>query len=203
MVSLGGKPLGTGQSCVHSIVGCDPLVPFCHQTVDATFTLAFARGTVTAPMTLHEVLPTESLTSSEARAASPGTGAYARARGSVEGGGTSGPRSWARSAVVYAVRLKGQPVRAFRVELHLPAAGPGALAVAGERARRAVEEIASEGVRVRWIRSVYVAEEDACFFVFEAPSPDAVGEASRRAAVEYERIVEGGDSPMSAKARGR
>ena len=45
MVSLGGKPLGTGQSCVHSIVGCTPLVPFCHQTVDATFTLAFARGT--------------------------------------------------------------------------------------------------------------------------------------------------------------
>ena len=46
---------------------------------------------------------------------------------------------------------------------------------------------------MRWIRSVYVAEDDACFLVFEAPSPDAVGEASRRAALEYPRIVAGGD----------
>ena len=84
-------------------------------------------------------------------------------------------------------------MKAYRVELHLPAAGPGALAVAGERARCAVEEMAREGVKVRWIRSVYVAEEDECFFVFEAPSPDAVSEASRRAAVAYERTVEGGD----------
>ena len=45
---------------------------------------------------------------------------------------------------------------------------------------------------MRWIRSVYVAEDDACLLVFEAPSPEAVGEAGRRAALEYQRIVEGG-----------
>jgi hypothetical protein len=108
LASLGGKPLGTGQSCVHSIVGCDPLVPFCHQKVDATFTLAFARGTVTAPMTLHEVLPTESLTlqRGEGRISS-GTGAFARARGSVEGGGfLEFTATGVSSALFYAVRLK-------------------------------------------------------------------------------------------------
>jgi hypothetical protein len=84
-------------------------------------------------------------------------------------------------------------MRSYLVELHLPAADPASLTAAGERARFAVEELAREGVTVRWIRSVYRAEEDACFLVFEAPSPDAVGEASRRAALEYERIVEGGD----------
>lgn len=84
-------------------------------------------------------------------------------------------------------------MRNFLVELQLPSAGAASLAVAGERARAAVEELASEGVAVRWIRSVYVAEDDACFLVFEAPSPEAVGEASRRAALEYQRIVEGGD----------
>jgi hypothetical protein len=83
-------------------------------------------------------------------------------------------------------------MNSYRVELHLPAADPASLAVAGERARWAVEELAREGVTVRWIRSVYVAEEDACFLVFEAPSPEAVSEASRRAALEYQRIVEGG-----------
>ena len=108
MASLGGKPLGTGQSCVHSIVGCDPLVPFCHQTVDATFTLAFARGTVTAPMTLHEVLPTESLTLQRGKGRiSSGTGAYARARGSVEGGGfLEFTETGVDSALFYVVRLK-------------------------------------------------------------------------------------------------
>lgn len=85
-------------------------------------------------------------------------------------------------------------MRNYLVELHLPSAGAASLAVAGERARAAVEELAGEGVTVRWIRSVYVAEDDACFLIFEAPSPEAVGEASRRAALEYQRIVEGGDS---------
>ncbi len=81
----------------------------------------------------------------------------------------------------------------YRVELHLPAADPASLAIAGERARCAVEDLAREGATVRWIRSVYVAEEDACSLVFEACSPDAVGEAGRRAVLEYERIIEGGD----------
>lgn len=82
---------------------------------------------------------------------------------------------------------------AYRVELRLPAADPGSLTLAGERARSAVEDMARDGVTVRWVRSVYVAEEDACLLVFEAASPDAVGEASRRAALEYQRVVEGGD----------
>jgi Nickel responsive protein SCO4226-like len=86
-------------------------------------------------------------------------------------------------------------MRTFLVSLRLPAAGPAALTVAGERARSAVEDLAREGVTVRWIRSVYVAEDDTCLLVFEAPSPEAVGEASRRAALEYERIVEAGGQP--------
>jgi hypothetical protein len=61
-------------------------------------------------------------------------------------------------------------MRNYLVELQLPSAGAASLAVAGERARAAVEELAGEGVTVRWIRSVYVAEDDACFLIFEAPS---------------------------------
>src|SRR3712207_8639996 len=49
-----------------------------------------------------------------------------------------------------------------RVELHLPAADPASLALAGERARGAVEDLARDGVRARWVRSVYLAEEGAC-----------------------------------------
>ena len=74
-------------------------------------------------------------------------------------------------------------MKTYRVELHQD---PGSLAIAGERARSAVEELARDGVTVRWIRSVYVAEDDASFLVFEAPSPAA--------ALEYQRIVEGGSA---------
>ena len=85
-------------------------------------------------------------------------------------------------------------MRNYLVELQLPSAGAASLALnLRSAAALEVEELASEGVTVRWIRSVYVAEDDACFLVFEAPSPEAVGEASRRAAREYQRIVEGGD----------
>jgi hypothetical protein len=91
-----------------AIAGCDPLVPFCHQTVDATFTLAFARGSVTAPMTLHELLPTESLTIQRGKGSiSSGTGTFAGARGSVEGGGfLRFTATGVDSALFYVVRLK-------------------------------------------------------------------------------------------------
>jgi hypothetical protein len=36
-----------------------------------------------------------------------------------------------------------------------------------------VEDLAREGALVRWIRSVHVAEDDACLVVFEAASPEA------------------------------
>jgi hypothetical protein len=81
-------------------------------------------------------------------------------------------------------------VKRYLVKLHLPTGGAAALAAAGERARAAAEQLVREGTAVRWVRSVYVPEDETCFLVFEGGSSDAVGEASRRAALEYERIVE-------------
>ena len=59
LTSPSGERLGTGRSCVDSIVGCDPF-PRCHQTVHATLTFDLARGSVTVPATLQEVWPDES-----------------------------------------------------------------------------------------------------------------------------------------------
>jgi hypothetical protein len=55
----------------------------------------------------------------------------------------------------------------------------------------AAEQLTREGIEIRCLRSVYVPEDDTCFLVFEGASAEAVGEAGRRAALEYERIVEG------------
>jgi hypothetical protein len=69
-------------------------------------------------------------------------------------------------------------------------AGNVALAVAAERACGAAEELAGEGTKVRYLRTLEVPEEDLCLHLFEAGSPDWVAEASRRASLQVERIVE-------------
>ena len=110
MVSPGGALLGTGQSCVHSVDDrCEPFTPFCRVTSDATFTLDFGGGSVTARMKLREVKPTESSLVQRGKGKiTSGTGEFAGAHGDVDGGGTIeftelGPVT----DVVYAVRLNG------------------------------------------------------------------------------------------------
>jgi hypothetical protein len=110
MVSLAGAPLGAGRSCVHSIEGCFPFTPFCRQTVHATFTLGFAGGSLTAPMRLREVLPTETsfIQRGKGRIAA-GTGDFAGARGRVKGGGAGAFTDQGFAGeIVYAVFLKGE-----------------------------------------------------------------------------------------------
>jgi Protein of unknown function (DUF4242) len=77
--------------------------------------------------------------------------------------------------------------------LELPAGDATDLAAAGERASSAAEALTREGTAVRWVRSVYVPEHEACHLVFEARTPDAVDRAGRRAGLTYARIVEEGE----------
>jgi hypothetical protein len=88
ITSLKGSPLGTGETCIDTIDGCEPFAAFCRRTVRATLTLGLARGSLTVPIKLLEVLPTESsfiqLGSGKVTA---GSGAYAAAKGRVAGGG--------------------------------------------------------------------------------------------------------------------
>jgi hypothetical protein len=109
MVSLGGAPLGSGRSCVHSIDGCFPFAPFCRQAVRATFTLDFARGSLTAPMRLREILPTETSFIQRGKGKiAAGTGDFAGARGGVSGGGVGDFTDQGFvGALVYAVSVQG------------------------------------------------------------------------------------------------
>src|SRR5687767_7482554 len=52
-----GTTAGTGESCVRSLVGCDPFFDGCRQTAEATQTFTLpGRGTITADVTLNERL---------------------------------------------------------------------------------------------------------------------------------------------------
>ena len=57
------------------------------------------------------------------------------------------------------------------------------------RASEAAEQLSGEGTPVRYLRAIFVPEDETCFFLFEAPSAALAGEVSRRAGVAYDRIV--------------
>ena len=71
--------------------------------------------------------------------------------------------------------------RPFTVELVAPRAGWTELQGATARVRRAAEEMRGEGTHVRFLRSVFVPEDGACFFLFEGSSERHVREAVVRA----------------------
>jgi hypothetical protein len=110
IASLKGSPLGTGQTCIDTIDGCEPFAPFCRRTVRATFTLGLARGSLTVPITLLEILPTESsFIQLGSGKVTQGSGAYAVAKGRVAGGGAGAfdEQLIFRGRLVYTADLTG------------------------------------------------------------------------------------------------
>ena len=77
----------------------------------------------------------------------------------------------------------------FVVECYVSRADAGAVERGAERARLAAEELTREGTPVRYLRSIFVPEDETCFFMCEAASADAVRETARRAALPFDRIA--------------
>lgn len=78
----------------------------------------------------------------------------------------------------------------YLVESYLSRTRASELAATTSRARQAAEAMGREGIAVRHVRATFLAEDEVCLHLFEAPSAEAAGEASRRAAIAYDRIVE-------------
>ena len=78
----------------------------------------------------------------------------------------------------------------YLVECYLPRVRSAELAGAADRIRRAAEQLAAEGARIRYVRSTFVPGDELCQHVLRARSADLVGAASRRAGIEPLRIVE-------------
>ena len=58
------------------------------------------------------------------------------------------------------------------------------------RARRASDELRREGTQVRFLRSIFVPEDDVCFYLYRAASTQAVREAASRAALSFREVAE-------------
>jgi hypothetical protein len=78
----------------------------------------------------------------------------------------------------------------YLVECYLPHFRSCELPETAARAREAAKALTAEGGQVRYLRSTFVPSDELCLHLFEADSADRAGEASRRAGIEPERVVE-------------
>ncbi|HZE06081.1 MAG TPA: nickel-binding protein, partial [Solirubrobacteraceae bacterium] len=66
----------------------------------------------------------------------------------------------------------------------------------GVQARRAAEQLSSEGTPVRYLHCLLVPEDETCFYLYEAAVPEAVDAAARRAGLVFERVSAAVSEPM-------
>lgn len=83
----------------------------------------------------------------------------------------------------------------FLVELYVSRADASAVERGAEAGRLAAEELTREGTPVRYLRSIFVPEDETCFFLYEAGSADAVREVAERAHLQFERVAEAAAEP--------
>jgi hypothetical protein len=77
----------------------------------------------------------------------------------------------------------------YLVERYLPGATHDDAASAAERVAVATEQMAAEGIAVRYLGGTFIAADETCFCEFEASSPEVVEWANERANAPCARIL--------------
>jgi uncharacterized protein DUF4242 len=78
----------------------------------------------------------------------------------------------------------------FLLEVYATRTDARAVDDAARRARAAADSLAAEGPHVRYVRSIFVPEDETCLYVYEADSVGTVHEVARRAGLPVDRVVE-------------
>jgi len=81
-------------------------------------------------------------------------------------------------------------VPSYLVETFLARGAAGERQARERRARSAAEQMAREGTRVRFERSIHVPDDEICFFTFTAASGREATLVAERARLEPLRVVE-------------
>ena len=78
----------------------------------------------------------------------------------------------------------------FLVEMYASRTAPEAVDLDADRARTAADSLRHDGRQVELLRTIFVPQEETCFFVYEASSADDVREAALLAGLTWDRVVE-------------
>jgi hypothetical protein len=81
-------------------------------------------------------------------------------------------------------------VKQFLVEVFVPRSQAGELAAAKAQVRAATTRVSRGDRDIRYVRAIYVPEDETCFYVFDASSADLVAQVSGLAGLRDGRIVE-------------
>jgi Protein of unknown function (DUF4242) len=82
------------------------------------------------------------------------------------------------------------PMSEFVVELYVARTDTGTVERGAARARLAADELARQGTAVRYLNSIFVPEDETCFFLYEGESAEAVRDAARLAGLSFEHVAE-------------
>ena len=78
----------------------------------------------------------------------------------------------------------------FLVEAYLSRSAAPAANPRVEDVSRAADQLSHEGKPVELVQSMFVPEDETCYYLFRAQSSDAVAEAARRCGLRFERLIE-------------
>lgn len=78
----------------------------------------------------------------------------------------------------------------YLVEAYVSRAARADVRAEAERASAAAFDMNATGRRVRYLRSMFLCEEETCFHAFEADAAATVAAVVERAGIECDRIVE-------------
>ena len=76
------------------------------------------------------------------------------------------------------------------MEVNRPERGFLDVQALADRSRAAADELSQAGTPLRFLRSIYVPEDESCFLLFEAESVQAVEQAASHAGLGAWRTVE-------------
>jgi hypothetical protein len=97
----------------------------------------------------------------------------------------------------------GDQLPCYLVEVFLPRSRGREARASARRARHAAVDLSSEGVPIRYVRTIFLPDDETCFHFFEADSTASVDQVSRRASLGHVRVVSVREAPGRSRREPR
>ena len=85
--------------------------------------------------------------------------------------------------------LRHDHMPSYLVEQYLPKSRLPELRLEASRTEAAARELSGDGVRIRYLRTTFLPDDETCFHLVEATGTDEVGELCRRAGLVNARVT--------------